>query len=169
MRGGAAHPGRRPGLRRAAQRAQQLGADVGDQRVRGPIWWLPCSTVPPDSGADVVIAGPRHGGRKRCNWDFGASRARRYGRAVHGHASRGAIGARHVSITTSVKCAWFPGYSCGPPDTRAAFGLSSRPGVVQSAHVVTHRFPLEHAAEAYRVAATDTSALKTLVTMGLET
>lgn len=58
-----------------------------------------------------------------------------------------------------------PSYSCGPPDTRAALRLLAA-GVVRADHVVTHRFPLAQADQAYRVAATDTAALKTLVTMG---
>lgn len=57
-----------------------------------------------------------------------------------------------------------PSYSCGPSDTREALRLISA-GVVGAGQVVTHRFPLEGAADAYRVAATDTAALKTLVTM----
>ena len=57
-----------------------------------------------------------------------------------------------------------PSYSCGPPDTRAALDLIAKRAVTAS-HVVTHRFPLLQADQAYRVAATDTNALKTLVTM----
>jgi len=56
-----------------------------------------------------------------------------------------------------------PSYSCGPVETRAALELIAA-GVVNAGHVVTHRFPLEHAKEAYRVAAQDRSAIKTLVT-----
>jgi len=57
-----------------------------------------------------------------------------------------------------------PSYSCGPPDTRRALELIER-RVVRAEHVVTHRFPLAEAGEAYRVAAVDKSAIKTLVTM----
>ncbi len=56
-----------------------------------------------------------------------------------------------------------PSYSCGPIETRAALHYIST-GVVGARHVVTHRFPLPDAAEAYRVAAQDRTALKTLVT-----
>ena len=56
-----------------------------------------------------------------------------------------------------------PSYSCGPVETRRALDLISA-GVVGARHVVTHRFPLDDAAEAYRVAAVDKSAIKTLVT-----
>jgi len=55
-----------------------------------------------------------------------------------------------------------PSYSCGPPDTRAALAYIAQ-GVVTAAHVVTHRFPLDAAGEAYRVAAEDKRALKALV------
>jgi L-iditol 2-dehydrogenase len=56
-----------------------------------------------------------------------------------------------------------PSYSCGPFDTRSALDYISA-GVVRAEQVVTHRFPLAAAAEAYRVAAHDRSAIKTLVT-----
>lgn len=57
-----------------------------------------------------------------------------------------------------------PSYSCGPNDTREALDLIAR-GVVQRTQVVTHEFPLDRVAEAYRTAAM-TSALKTIVTFG---
>jgi L-iditol 2-dehydrogenase len=55
-----------------------------------------------------------------------------------------------------------PSYSCGPLETRAALELVAK-GVLRGSHVVTHRFDLLDAAEAYRVAAQDKSAIKTLV------
>ncbi|MDX2170721.1 MAG: alcohol dehydrogenase catalytic domain-containing protein [Deltaproteobacteria bacterium] len=58
-----------------------------------------------------------------------------------------------------------PSYSCGPVETRRALELIGA-GVVRAEQVVTHRFPLAEAAEAYRVAALDKSAIKTLVTFG---
>jgi L-iditol 2-dehydrogenase len=57
-----------------------------------------------------------------------------------------------------------PSYSCGPTDTREALRLVSA-GVLSARHVVTHQFDLHAANEAYRVAAQDKSALKTLVTI----
>lgn len=56
-----------------------------------------------------------------------------------------------------------PSYSCGPLETRAALGHIAD-GVVSASQVVTHRFPLSAASEAYRVAAQEKTALKTLVT-----
>ncbi len=57
-----------------------------------------------------------------------------------------------------------PSYSCGPVETRQALSLISA-GVVRAEQVVTHRFPLARAAEAYRVAAQDRAAIKTVVTV----
>jgi len=56
-----------------------------------------------------------------------------------------------------------PSYSCGPLETRAALRHITA-GVVSASQVVTHRFPLSGAGEAYRVAALEQTALKTLVT-----
>ena len=56
-----------------------------------------------------------------------------------------------------------PSYSCGPTETRAALRYITE-GIVAARHVVTHRFPLADAGEAYRVAAQDKTAIKTLVT-----
>jgi len=58
-----------------------------------------------------------------------------------------------------------PSYSCGPVETRRALDLIAA-GVIGARQVVTHRFALGEAAEAYRVAAFDKTALKTLVTFG---
>jgi L-iditol 2-dehydrogenase len=58
-----------------------------------------------------------------------------------------------------------PSYSCGPVETRAARDLIDA-RVVTGTHLVTHRFPLAEAAEAYRVAAQEHAAIKTLVTFG---
>jgi len=55
-----------------------------------------------------------------------------------------------------------PSYSCGPTDTRAALDFITA-GVVSARQVVTHRFPLDAAAAAYRVAAEDRTAIKTMV------
>src|SRR5205823_152455 len=45
-----------------------------------------------------------------------------------------------------------PSYSCGPLETRAALRYIAA-GVIAAQHVVTHRFPLSAAREAYRAAA----------------
>lgn len=58
-----------------------------------------------------------------------------------------------------------PSYSCGPVETRAALRFIAD-GVVSARQVVTHRFGLDAAAEAYRTAAQDRSAIKTVVVFG---
>jgi L-iditol 2-dehydrogenase len=55
-------------------------------------------------------------------------------------------------------------YSCGPFDTRDALALIAR-GVIRAESLVTHRFPLEQAGEAFRVTAQGGESLKTLVLM----
>jgi L-iditol 2-dehydrogenase len=55
-----------------------------------------------------------------------------------------------------------PSYSCGPVETRQALEYIAQ-GVISVRHVVTHRFTLANAGEAYRTAAEDRSAIKALV------
>ena len=55
-----------------------------------------------------------------------------------------------------------PSYSCGPLETRAALDYIAA-GVVGARHVVTHRYPLAAAADAYRTAAQDKASIKTMV------
>jgi L-iditol 2-dehydrogenase len=57
-----------------------------------------------------------------------------------------------------------PSYSCGPVETRRALALIGA-GAVRAEQVVTHRFPLAQAQDAYRTAAQDTGAIKVLVTL----
>jgi L-iditol 2-dehydrogenase len=56
-------------------------------------------------------------------------------------------------------------YSCGPPETRAALSLIEA-GVVTAEKVVTHRFPIEEASEAFRLTAGARDSLKCLVVFG---
>lgn len=53
-------------------------------------------------------------------------------------------------------------YSCGPAETRRALGLIEQ-GVVRAADLVTHRLPLERAAEGFRLAASGGEVLKVLI------
>ena len=55
-----------------------------------------------------------------------------------------------------------PSYSCGPTETRRALQYI-RDGVVSASQVVTHRFGLDETNEAYRIAAQDKSAIKTMI------
>jgi L-iditol 2-dehydrogenase len=56
-----------------------------------------------------------------------------------------------------------PSYSCGPADTRLAYELI-RTGRVRTERLVTHRFPLARAQEAFDTARRGGEALKVLVT-----
>lgn len=58
-------------------------------------------------------------------------------------------------------------YSCGPYDTREALALIER-GMIRTADLVTHRFPLGQAADAFRLTVRGGSSLKALVVMDHE-
>jgi len=53
-------------------------------------------------------------------------------------------------------------YSCGPDDTREALSLISN-GVIPVDKIITHRFPLEQAAEAFRLTSKAGESLKAIV------
>jgi L-iditol 2-dehydrogenase len=55
-------------------------------------------------------------------------------------------------------------YSCGPFDTRDALDLIAR-GLIRAQDLVTHRFPLAQAAEAFRLTARGGESLKALVVL----
>ncbi|MDO8446476.1 MAG: alcohol dehydrogenase catalytic domain-containing protein [Deltaproteobacteria bacterium] len=57
-----------------------------------------------------------------------------------------------------------PSYSCGPFDTREALELIEM-GVVSAEKIVTHRYPLEQAGEAFNTTADARDSIKTLVLM----
>jgi L-iditol 2-dehydrogenase len=54
-------------------------------------------------------------------------------------------------------------YSCGPVETRDAMGLIEE-GVVSAEKLVTHRFPIEKTAEAFRLTAAARDSLKVVIT-----
>ncbi len=58
-----------------------------------------------------------------------------------------------------------PSYSCGPDDTREALALISS-GRVAVADLVTHRYPIERAPEAFARARDPNGSIKVLVTFG---
>ena len=64
---------------------------------------------------------------------------------------------RDITLVTS--------YSCGPPDTREALDIVAL-GEVTARQVVTHRYPLEDAADAFATVAEAGESLKTLVVFG---
>ncbi|MEW6067743.1 MAG: alcohol dehydrogenase catalytic domain-containing protein [Nitrospirota bacterium] len=53
-------------------------------------------------------------------------------------------------------------YSCGPTDTREALELIKE-GIVKSERLITHRFPIEKAAEAFRLTAEARDSLKSTI------
>lgn len=55
-----------------------------------------------------------------------------------------------------------PSYSCGPPDTREALTLLSE-GLIDLNAIISHRFPLDRASEAYRLAAAGGESAKVLI------
>jgi L-iditol 2-dehydrogenase len=61
---------------------------------------------------------------------------------------------RDVNIITS--------YSCGPADTKEAHGVI-REGVITAQKLVTHRFPIEKTAEAFRLTAEAKNSLKCVI------
>jgi L-iditol 2-dehydrogenase len=56
-----------------------------------------------------------------------------------------------------------PSYSCGPDDTREALGIIQS-GLVSAEKLVTHRFPIEDTAQAYKQVAQAWDSLKVLIT-----
>lgn len=110
-------------------------------------------------GAEIVIAGPATTEAIR----LGIECAARGGTVVQFMGTP-----PETSLAISTNDLYFreitlvPSYSCGPLDTRAALERIAA-GVVRAEHVVTHRFSLDHAADAYATAASDRTAIKVLV------
>lgn len=143
-----------------AQRSTELGADIGLQVSGGDL----AEQVRAATGgamADVVVVGP------------GTSKAIAQGIAAAGK------GATVVQFTATPpedelmlkphdlyfnETRLVPSYSCGPDDTRQALELIEK-GVLRSADLITHRFPLQRVVEAYTTAQKP-EALKVIVTFG---
>ncbi len=140
-------------------RARQLGADevIEAQTADWPERLLELTD---GEGAEIVIAGPA----TVVALEQGLRCAARGGTVIQ---FMGTEPGSTLSLPTFDfyfrELRLIPSYSCGPLDTRAALELIAA-GVVRAEHVVTHRFPLEQAAEAYRAAALDRAAIKTMVT-----
>jgi L-iditol 2-dehydrogenase len=56
-------------------------------------------------------------------------------------------------------------YSCGPADTREALD-NIRDGIITAQKFVTHQFPVEHTAEAFRITAEAKNSLKCIIVFG---
>ncbi len=139
-------------------RARQLGADdvIEAQTADWPERLLELTD---GEGAEIVIAGPA----TVVALEQGLRCAARGGTVIQFMGTEpGSTLALPTFDFYFRELRLIPSYSCGPLDTRAALDLIAA-GVVRAAHVVTHRFRLEQAAEAYRAAALDRSAIKTMV------
>lgn len=141
------------------EKALALGADVGLDVSGGDLIEQVLAQTDGE-GAEIVIVGPA----TVPALEQGLASAARGGTVVQFMGTEPG-----ETLTLSTFDFYFrelrlvPSYSCGPVETRRALDLIGA-GVVRAEHVVTHRFPLAEAAEAYRVAALDKSAIKTLVT-----
>lgn len=146
-------------VRTRCERARQLGADsVID--ARDADWPDRLLELTDGEGSEIVIVGPA----TVTALEQGIRCAARGATVVQFMATEpGTTLALPTSDLYFREVRLVPSYSCGPADTRAALELIDR-GVVGADHVVTHRYPLDQAAEAYRTAAQDRSAIKTLVT-----
>ena len=139
--------------------ASRLGADdVIDATTSG--WTEELLEMTDGEGAEVVIVGPATVGAL----EQGLRCAARGGTIVQ---FMGTEPGTALALPTNEfyfrELRLVPSYSCGPVETRAALDFIAK-GVVRAEHLVTHRFPLVEAKEAYRTAAEDRSAIKTLVT-----
>ena len=143
------------------ERARQLGADevidAGTVDVQSAVLDLTNG-----EGSEVVIAGPATVEAL----ELALACAARGGTVIQ---FMGTAPGTTLKLPTSDfyfrEIRLIPSYSCGPVETRQAVELLAE-GTVRAEHVVTHRFPLVQADEAYRVAAHDKSSIKTLVTFG---
>jgi len=144
-------------VRSRLQRARAAGADAVVDVDREPLPGA-ARALTDGEGADVVIVGP------------GSTEAIAAGFASAGPASTVVLftpAPPEARWPLPVHDAYFrevsvvPSYSCGPEDTRAAL-QHIRDGLpVES--LITHRLPLEAAAEGYRLVREATDALKVVV------
>ena len=138
--------------------ATQLGADVVFDAAAAPLADQVREHTDGE-GAEVVIAGPA----TVAALEAGLACAARGGTVVQFMGTEpGEILPLSTFDFYFRELRLVPSYSCGPVETREALDLIAR-GVIAARHVVTHRFPLDEAATAYRVAALDKSAIKAMV------
>jgi len=141
------------------QRALGLGADVALEVSQGDLVEQVLAQTDGE-GAEIVIVGPA----TVAALEQGLACAARGGTVVQ---FMGTEPSERLSLSTFDfyfrELRLVPSYSCGPLETRRALELIAH-GVVRAEQVVTHRFPLDQAGEAYRVAALDKTAIKALVT-----
>jgi L-iditol 2-dehydrogenase len=134
------------------RRALQFGADEA---------WAPAEAGPAlERTADFVVIGPGHPEvvRQALAYVRPGGTALLFTPTPSGVLTPldlGELYFREVSLV--------PSYSCGPPDTRAAYELL-RQERVRPEGLVTHRFPLDNIQEAYDTARRGGAALKVLIT-----
>jgi L-iditol 2-dehydrogenase len=150
-------------LEERCARARTLGADVVINGATADVVSAVRESTDGE-GADVVIAGPATVEAI----DLGVRCAARGGTVVQFMGTPPGERLQLDSFDTYFReIRLIPSYSCGPPDTRAALALIARGGV-RVEQVVTHRYGLDEAAEAYRAAAQDKSVIKAVVLAGGE-
>jgi L-iditol 2-dehydrogenase len=141
------------------ERARALGADVVIDASAGEIAPRVADATDGD-GAEIVIVGPA----TIAALEIGLAAVAKGGTVVQ---FMGTPPEARLQLSTYDlyfrEIRLVPSYSCGPLETRAALRYLAE-GVVSARQVVTHRFPLQAANEAYRIAAEDKTAVKTLVT-----
>ena len=141
------------------ERARDLGADVVIDASATDLRQALLDATDGE-GAEIVIAGPA----TTEAIELGIACAAKGGTVVQ---FMGTPPGTSLAISTNElyfrEVRLIPSYSCGPQETRAALQLISD-RIVRAEQVVTHRFPLAEAARAYQTAATDRTAIKTLVT-----
>jgi len=139
-------------------RANELGADLVLDATAAPLDEQ-VRHATEGEGAEIVIVGPATNEALK----IGLASAARGGTVVQ---FMGTPPQSHLMLAThdlyfrEIKLV--PSYSCGPTDTRAALGYISKK-IIAAQHVVTHEYSLEEAAYAYRVAAENKDAIKTMV------
>jgi L-iditol 2-dehydrogenase len=140
------------------QKAKEFGADdvinVSETGLLGPLKELTDGEM-----GDVVIVGPNSVDAMK----QGISAAGAGGRVLfftpakpgeHLIIDPNPLYFRDISIITS--------YSCGPTDTADALQLIEE-GIVRAERLVTHRFPIERTAEAFRLTAEARDSLKSVI------
>lgn len=138
--------------------ARRLGADVVIDATAGDLAEQVLAHTD-GAGAEVVIAGPATVEALQ----IGLACAARGGTVVQFMGTEpGAVLPLSTFDFYFRELRLVPSYSCGPVETRRALALIGE-GVIGARHVVTHRFALAEAGEAYRVAAQDKAAIKALV------
>jgi L-iditol 2-dehydrogenase len=141
-------------------KARQLGAhavvDMGEQDLESAV-----EQLTDGEGADVVFVAPPRPQAIRSGLSLAAAGGRVLLFSPTPPSAQLSIRPHDIYFR---EVSLIPSYSCGPSDTRRAMVLIAR-GVIRAEDVVTHRFPLSRAREAYELALDAEDSLKVLVVM----